>query len=129
QRFAAIVESSDDAIIGKDTDGFINSWNHCAERIFQYTANEVLGKHITMLIRADRHMEEVEILGKIRRGESVKHYETVRQRKDGNLINVSLTISPIKNGAGKIIGASKIARDITERRRAEKELQKAHEEL
>jgi len=129
QRFAAIVESSDDAIIGKDINGFINSWNHGAERIFQYTADEIVGKHITTLIPPERRDEEVEILGKIRRGESVKHYETVRQRKDGSFINVSLTISPIKDASEKIIGASKIARDITEHKRAEKELRKAHEEL
>ncbi|HEY3931810.1 MAG TPA: response regulator [Verrucomicrobiae bacterium] len=121
QRFAAIVESSDDAIIGKDINGFINTWNHGAERTFQYAADEIIGKHITTLIPPARHDEEEEILGKIRRGESVKHYETVRQRKDGNLINVSLTISPIKDASGKIIGASKIARDITERKRSEKQ--------
>jgi PAS domain S-box-containing protein len=129
QRFAAIVESSDDAIIGKDINGFINSWNHGAERIFQYTADEIVGKHITTLIPPERHNEEEEILGKIRQGESVRHYETVRQRKDGSFINVSLTISPIKDASEKIIGASKIARDITERKRAEKDLEKAHKEL
>jgi PAS domain S-box-containing protein len=129
QRFAAIVESSDDAIIGKDMNGFINSWNHGAQRIFQYTADEIVGKHITALIPPGRHAEEEEILGKIRQGESVRHYETVRQRKDGNFINVSLTISPIKDASEKVVGASKIARDITERKSSEKELKKAHEEL
>ena len=120
-QLAAIVESSDDAIVGKDINGFINSWNHGAEQTFQYTAAEIIGKHITTLIPPELLAEEEEILGKIRKGEPVQHYETVRQRKDGSLINVSLTISPIKDASGKIIGASKIARDVTESKRSEKQ--------
>ncbi|HXC35086.1 MAG TPA: response regulator [Candidatus Acidoferrales bacterium] len=121
QRFAAIVESSDDAIIGKDLNGIINSWNHGAERIFQYKPGEIIGKSITALIPPDRHSEELEILGRIRKAEQVKHFETVRSRKDGNLIDVSLTISPVKDASGKVVGASKIARDISERKRNERQ--------
>jgi len=121
QRLAAIVESSDDAIIGKDTNGIINSWNQGAERIFKYKGNEVLGKPITILIPPDRQSEEVGILERIRRGEQVKHFETIRKRKDGTLIDVSLTISPVKDANGKIIGASKIARNISERKRNERQ--------
>ena len=129
QRLAAIVESSDDAIISKDLNGIISSWNKGAERIFGYTAEEVIGKPITILIPSDRHNEEPEILKRIRRGDRVDHYETVRKRKDGSLIEISLTVSPVKDRNGKIIGASKIARDITERKRAERELHEARERL
>ena len=121
QRFAAIVESSDDAIVGKDANGVINSWNHGAERIFQYKAGEVIGKPVTILIPPQRHSEELEILKGVRKGEQVKHFETIRRRKDGCFIDVSLTISPIKDASGKVIGASKIVRDITERKRNERQ--------
>jgi PAS domain S-box-containing protein len=121
QRFAAIVESSDDAIIGKDPNGTITSWNKGAERIFKYKSAEVVGKSITILIPPERLAEETDILSRIRRGDQVKHFETVRRRKDGTLIDVSLTISPIKDGNGSIVGASKIARNITERKRTERQ--------
>jgi PAS domain S-box-containing protein len=116
---AAIVESSDDAIISKTLEGVIATWNQAAERIFGYAAEEVIGKSITLLIPPNQIDEEPVILGKIRRGERIDHYETVRTRKDGVLINVSLTVSPIKDESGSIIGASKIARDITQRKLAE----------
>jgi PAS domain S-box-containing protein len=115
----AVVESSEDAIIGKDLDGIIISCNQGASRLFGYESEELVGKPMTILIPAEHHDEENEILAKIRRGEKIEHFETVRRRKDGRLIDVSLTISPIKDSHGKIIGASKIARDITERRRSE----------
>ena len=118
---AAIVESSDDAVVSKDLNSIIKSWNRGAERLFGYTADEAIGKPVTMLIPADRHDEEPAILARIRRGERVEHYETIRQRKDGSTIDISLTISPIRDEEGRIIGASKIARDITERRRAEQQ--------
>lgn len=120
--FAAMVESSDDAIIGKTLDGHISSWNKGAEKIFGYTREEMVGKHISILIPADRADEEPMIIERIRRGEAVEHYETVRRRKDGKLIEVSVTISPIHNTDGKIVGASKVARDITERKRLQKEI-------
>jgi PAS domain S-box-containing protein len=116
---SAIVESSDDAILSKDLDGIIQSWNNGAERIFGYTADEAVGRPILMLIPEDRHGEEPGILERIRRGERIEHYETVRRRKDGTLIDVSLTVSPIRNRDGTVIGASKIARDISERKRAQ----------
>jgi len=121
-RLAAIVESSDDAIVSKDLNGIINSWNKGAERILGFTAEEVIGQPVTILIPADRQAEEVEILNRIRRGQRIEHFETLRRRKDGSLINVSLTVSPIKNELGEVVGASKIARDITERNRAEQEI-------
>lgn len=120
-RLAAIVESSDDAIVGKDINGIVNSWNQGAERIFHYHASEIIGKSVTVLIPPERHSEEVEILKNIRGNKQVKHFETIRQRKDGSLIDVSLTISPIKDATGKVVGASKIARDITERKRNERQ--------
>ncbi|WP_425965019.1 PAS domain S-box protein [Rhizobium nepotum] len=119
QRIAAIVESSDDAILAKDLNGTITDWNRGAERLFGYSAEEAIGRSVTMLIPADRADEEPSILERLRRGEKIDHYETVRQRKDGALIDISLSVSPIKNLAGQVIGAAKIARDITERRRAE----------
>jgi PAS domain S-box-containing protein len=119
RRLASIVESSDDAIISKNLEGIITSWNKGAERIFGYTAEEVIGKPITILIPADRHNEEPMILERIRRGEPIDHYETVRRRKDGSLRDISITVSPLRNLEGKIVGASKIARDITDRKRAE----------
>jgi PAS domain S-box-containing protein len=117
QRLACIVDSSDDAIISKDLDGIISSWNNAASRLFGYEAAEVIGKPVTILIPQDRRDEESFILQQIRRGERIDHYETVRRRKDGGLIDVSLTVSPVRNAQGKIIGASKIARDITKRKR------------
>jgi PAS domain S-box-containing protein len=119
QRLASIVESSDDAIISKDIDGIITSWNRGAERLFGYAAEEVIGHPINILIPLDRRDEETDILLRIRRGEKIDHYETIRRRKDGSLVEISLCVSPMKNAEGKIIGASKIARDITERRRGE----------
>ena len=114
---ASVVENSDDAIITKNLDGVIKSWNKAAERVFGYTAEEAVGKSVTILIPHERQDEEPEILERIRRGEPIAHYETIRQRKDGCLINISLTVSPVKNAQGKVVGASKIARDITERKR------------
>ena len=119
---AAIVESSDDAIVSKNLDGIIASWNTGAERIFGYTVAEAVGQPITIVIPANRQSEEREILTRIRRGERIDHYETVRQRKDGSLIVVSLTVSPVKNAEGQIIGASKIARDITEEKRSHEQI-------
>jgi PAS domain S-box-containing protein len=113
----SIVDNSDDAIITKNLDGIISSWNKSAERIFGYTAEEVIGKSCTIIHPPERHYEEGALLARIRRGERINHYETISQRKDGSLIDISLTVSPIKNAQGKIIGASKIARDITERKR------------
>jgi PAS domain S-box-containing protein len=118
QQLASIVETSNDAIVSKDLNGIITSWNGGAERLFGYTAAEVLGKPVTLLIPPDRHSEEPEILERIRRGKRVDHYETVRRRKDGGLLDISLSVSPLKDADGKIVGASKIARDITERKRA-----------
>ncbi|MFL6274705.1 MAG: PAS domain S-box protein [Blastocatellia bacterium] len=118
---AAIVESSDDAIVSKALDGTILSWNKGAERIFGYPADEAVGRNIAMLIPEDRQDEEPQILSRIRRGERIDHYETIRRTKDGRKINISVTISPIKDSTGRIIAASKIARDITEQKQAEKE--------
>ena len=115
---ASIVESSDDAIVSKNLDGIILSWNQGAERVFGYTATETIGQPVTMLIPPERHEEEPVILDRLRRGERIDHYETIRRRKDGGLIVVSLTVSPVKNADGKVVGASKIARDITEQKRA-----------
>jgi two-component system cell cycle sensor histidine kinase/response regulator CckA len=126
-RLAAIVDSADDAIIGKDLNSTITSWNRGAQAIFGYTADEAVGTSIMRLIPTDRQEEENLILGKIKRGESLEHFETVRQAKDGRLIHVSVTVSPIKDSSGKIIGVSKVARDTTERKRAEEVLQKASE--
>ena len=124
---AAIVASSDDAIISKDLDGIITSWNRGAERIFGYTSREAIGQSITMLIPADHRDEEPMILDRIRRGEAVDHYETIRQRKDGTLLDISWSVSPIRDGQGRVVAASKIARDITQRKRAEAERRKAQE--
>jgi PAS domain S-box-containing protein len=115
---ASIVESSDDAIVSKNLDGIITSWNKGAERVFGYTAEEAIGQPITIVIPQDRQDEERTILTRMSRGERIEHFETVRQRKHGSLIWVALTISPVKNAEGKIVGASKIARDITEQKRA-----------
>lgn len=118
RRFAAIVESSDDAIIGKDLAGIVMSWNRGAERIFGYAADEMIGQPIQRLMTDDRIDEEPPILRRLARGERIDHYETIRKRKDGRLIEVSLTISPIHDASGRVIGASKIARDISERNQA-----------
>ena len=119
---ASIVESSDDAIISTSLDGAITSWNRGAERIFGYFAEEVVGKSITILLPPDRSSEEPAILNRVRCGERVDHYETVRQRKDGSLIDISLSVSAIKNKDGEIVGTSKISRDITERKRSEAQI-------
>jgi len=116
---AAIIESSDDAIVSKDLSGVITSWNRGAERLFGYTAEEVIGRPITILIPPERLDEEPVILLRIQQGERVDHYETIRCRKDGGRVPISLTVSPIRDAQGRIIGASKIARDISDRRRAE----------
>src|SRR5262249_20118526 len=116
---ASIVESSDDVIVSKSLDGIVTSWNKGAERIFGHTAAEAIGQPITIVIPEDRQDEERDILTRIRRGERIDHFETVRQRKDGSLIVVSLTVSPVKNAEGKVVGASKIARDITEQKRTQ----------
>ncbi len=121
QRLAAIVESSDDAVISKDLNGIVTSWNSAAGRIFLYTEGEVLGGPISILADPDRPDEMPAILSRIKRGERVEHYETRRRRKDGVVIDVALTVSPVRDASGRIIGASKIARDITERRRRERE--------
>jgi two-component system, chemotaxis family, CheB/CheR fusion protein len=126
-QMAAIVESSDDSIISTDSNGIIASWNKGAEQLFGYTAEEVIGKSVTIFIPPGRADEESYILGRIRRGETVDHYETVRRRKDGSEIDISLTVSPIRDKAGKVIGASKIARDIGDRKRAEARLREEAE--
>jgi PAS domain S-box-containing protein len=118
-RLASIVDSSHDAIVTKDLNGIITSWNDSAEKLFGYRAEEVLGRPITILIPSDRSAEEPAIIDRIVRGERVDHFETIRRRKDGSLVEISLTISPVRNAQGKVVGASKIARDITERRQAE----------
>ena len=116
-----MVESSDDIIVSKTLDGIITSWNPAAERIFGWTAAEAVGQHITLIIPEDRRAEEDDVLARIRRGERVDHFETVRLAKDGRLVDVSITVSPVKDAAGRIVGASKVARDITERRRLEEQ--------
>jgi len=119
---ASIVESSADAIVSKNLDGIITSWNSGAEHVFGYTAQEAIGQPITIVIPQDRQDEERTILTRIRRGERIEHFETVRQRKHGSLIVVSLTVSPVKNAEGKVVGASKIARDITEQKRSHEQI-------
>lgn len=121
ERLAAIVRSSDDAIITKDLTGIITSWNPAAERIFGYTAGEMIGQSILRLIPEDRHDEETTILSRLRRGEHIDHYETIRRHKDGSDVDIALTVSPLRSENGEIFGASKIARDITHRRRAERQ--------
>jgi PAS domain S-box-containing protein len=119
-RLAAIVDSSEDAIVSKNLDGIITSWNKSAERLFGYTAEEAVGQHITLIIPPGRHTEEVAILERLRRGERVQHFETIRVRKDGTTLDISLTISPVRDAAGRVVGASKVARDVTERKRVER---------
>jgi PAS domain S-box-containing protein len=124
---SAIVDSSDDGIISKSLDGgIITSWNKSAERLFGYTAEEAIGQPITILIPQDRLEEEPEIVSRLKRGEHVDHFETVRKRKDGSLIDISLTISPVRDANGNIVGASKVARDITASKRMMVELQRAN---
>ncbi len=118
----SIVESSDDAIVSKDLNGVITSWNRGAERIFGYTAEEAVGQPITIVIPFDRYDEERSILTRVRRGERIDHFETIRQRRHGSLINVALTVSPVRNADGKVVGASKIARDITEQKRSQEQI-------
>jgi len=121
KRLAAIVESSDDAIISKDLNGIIMSWNNAAERMFGYTAEEIIGKSIRTLIPDDRQSEEDEVLARIRSGDRIDHFETIRKRKNGTLLPISLTVSPIRDETGRVVGASKIARDISDRKQLEEE--------
>jgi PAS domain S-box-containing protein len=129
QQLVSIVESSDDAIISKDLNGVIITWNKGAERLFGYTAEEAVGRSVTMLIPDERLDEEPEILSRIRRGEPVDHYETVRRCKDGTLVDISLTVSPMRDASGRVVGASKIARDITERKLAEAKIRENEHHL
>src|SRR5262250_1844576 len=119
---AAIVDSSDDAIISKKLDGTITSWNKSAERMFGYSQAEAIGQPITLIIPRTRWDEEKEIIRRLKRGERIDHFETVRARKDGSLFDVSVTISPVKNAKGRVIGASKVARDISSRKGEENAL-------
>ncbi len=128
-RLAAIVASSDDAIVSKTLDGVITSWNGAAERLFGYSAAEAVGRHILLIIPDDRRTEEDQVLARLRQGEKIDHFETVRQARDGRRIPISLTVSPIRDAKGTIIGASKVARDITERIVAQDMLRRAHDEL
>src|SRR6516225_5147566 len=125
RRLAAIVDNSDDAIVGKDLNSIITSWNKAAERIFGYSAEEMIGTSIIRLIPAERQTDEEEILSRIKRGERYDHFDTIRVTKDGRQLHVSLAISPIKDANGYVVGASKIVRDITERKQAEKALAEA----
>src|SRR3984885_15130771 len=128
-RLAAIVESSDDAIVAKDLHGVILSWNRAAERLFGYTASEVFGRSITVIFPLDRIEEEAVILGRIRSGERVDHYETARRHKDSQIINVSVTASPIRDASGKISGVSTIMRDLTGRNIRDQRIQELQAEL
>jgi PAS domain S-box-containing protein len=128
-RLASIVESSDDAIMGKDLNGIITNWNRAAEKLFGYTAVEMVGTSITRLIPADRQEEENQILEKIRRGESLEHFETLRLAKDGHQFNVWITVSPIRDATGKVTGGSKVVRDITDRKMAEEKIRQLNVEL
>jgi PAS domain S-box-containing protein len=121
-RLAAIVDSSDDAIVSKTLDGIVTSWNRGAERLFGYSAAEAIGQSILLIVPADRQSEEADVLRRIRGGQSVDHFETVRRRKDGTLIEISLTVSPVRDSLGRIIGASKTARDITDQKRVQREI-------
>ena len=124
-KLAAIVDSSEDAIISKTLEGVIETWNHGAEEIFGYTAEEVVGQPILILIPPERHEEEVQILQRLRQGERISHFETVRIAKDGRHLDVSMTVSPVRDASGNIIGASKVIRDITTRKQAEAALRAA----
>jgi PAS domain S-box-containing protein len=123
----AVVESSDDAIITKDLTGIIQTWNRSAERIFGYSQKEAVGRHITLIIPQELHEEEKNILKRLYQGQRIEHYETVRRGKDGRLLDISLTISPIRDHLGEVIGASKIARDITQQKRAQRVLHETQE--
>src|SRR5947209_3498570 len=125
----AIIECSDDAIVSKTLEGIVTSWNKGAERLFGYRAEEIIGQPVARLIPGDRLEEEVQILARLRGGERIDHYETMRRCKDGRLVDVSLTLSPIRDSSGRIIAASKIARDITERKKAEAATRDDHERL
>jgi PAS domain S-box-containing protein len=127
-RLAAIVDSSDDAIVSKTLDGTITSWNGAAERLFGYRADEAIGQSIFIVIPGDRRAEEEEVLRRLRAGQRIEHFDTVRRRKDGSLVEVALTVSPVRAPDGRIIGASKIARDITQRKRVERERAAMYEE-
>ena len=129
RELAAIVESSDDAIIGKTLEGIVTSWNQGAEHLFGYSAEEMIGQSVLRLIPEDRLEEEAQILARLRSGERVDHYETMRRRKDGQLVDVSLSISPIRDGGERLVGASKIARDITERKKGEEALSRSEGRL
>jgi two-component system, LuxR family, sensor kinase FixL len=129
RRLAAIVESSNDAIIGKDLNGIVTHWNHAAEAMFGYRAEDIVGQSIIVLFPPDRVAEEAMIMERLRRGEKVEHYETVRQRKDGSTVPVSLSVSPIRDEAGAIIGASKILRDLSDQHDRERRLREAQAEL
>lgn len=129
QLLASIVESSDDAIVSKDLNGIIRTWNSGAERLFGYSAGEIIGKPVTILFPPGREDEEPGILARIRSGERIHHYETVRRRKDGSLLDISLTVSPVRDGAGNVVGASKIARDITDRKETERKLRESEQRL
>ncbi|HTY74097.1 MAG TPA: PAS domain S-box protein, partial [Candidatus Nanoarchaeia archaeon] len=129
ERLSAIVESTDDAIIGKTLDGIITSWNPAAEKLYGYTANEIIGKSISLLIPPDRKREFDQILERVRRDAKIEHHDTARLRKDGSRLDVDVTVAPIKNSYGEIVGASTIARDITERKKAEDALKKINDEL
>jgi PAS domain S-box-containing protein len=128
-RLAAIVESSDDAIVSKTLDGIITSWNRGAEAMYGYTPAEAVGQHISLIIPPERRAEEDGVLARLRQGEKVDHFETERQAKDGRRVSISLTVSPIKDAEGRVIGASKVARDITERKRMEEAAREYAEEL
>jgi PAS domain S-box-containing protein len=129
QEMAALVESAEDAILTKGLDGIVRSWNPGAERLLGYSADEMIGQPVTRLLPADRLEEETMIIDRIRRGQRVAHFETIRRRRDGSLVDVSLTISPIRNSGGIVIGASKIMRDISERKRQEDDLRRRNAEL
>jgi PAS domain S-box-containing protein len=129
QQMAALVESADDAILSKTLDGVIRSWNPGAERLLGYRAEEIIGQSVTKLLPDDRQGEAAMILERIGNGQRVEHFETVRRRSDGSLVHVSLTISPIRDRAGSIVGASKIMRDITEHKRIEDDLRRSNAEL
>jgi PAS domain S-box-containing protein len=128
-RLASIVSSSDDAIISKTLQGFVTTWNAGAERIFGYKADEMLGRHITTIIPTDLHEEEDRIIAQLAKGERIEHYETVRIAKDGRHVDISLTVSPIRDASGRVVGASKVARDVTDRKRAEETQQLLVDEL
>jgi PAS domain S-box-containing protein len=127
RRLAAIVESSDDAIVSTDLNGIVLSWNQAAERTFGYTADEMIGSSIRRLIPEDRQIEEDTVLASIRAGRRVEHFETIRRTRDGRLIPISLSVSPILDANGTVVGASKIARDISDRKNAERQAARAAE--